>query len=372
MTYPSKSVIALLVLLISVVVPFSALAQDEPVTIIDGLNNPRGIFIGEGGTLYVTEAGTGGDIPTVGVFGPDSPTNAGSTGTVLAILPDGTVRTTLYGFPSLNMGGEVVGLSDILIAGDTIWLATAQGPVPGQGNADNPFTYAVIGIDSTTMRIRHFIDLYAFEQENNPDGDIIDSQPVDVAVSEDGVVYIADAGANAVLQWSEADGISLFATWEDNPVPTTVAVTPEGNLLIGFLMGFPFPTDGSRIEPWSLDGELITTYTGLTSVVDVQVEDDGTIYAVEFARFGDLGWEPASGRVVTVSEAGVLPLMENLNFPYGLALGANGEKALVLGSSGEPGSGSVIGVGMSMPEVSESSGTEASEPASTPEVSSGG
>src|SRR5690606_7938571 len=119
------------------------------------------------------------------------------------------------------------------------------------------------------------------------------------------------------------EGTSIFAAWdgEDNPVPTTIELGIDGFLYIGFLTGFPFPEGGSRIELWSTDGELVDTYTGLTTVVDILVDDMGVIYATEYGVFGDQGF--GLGRVVMVTDEGITPVAENLPAPWGLAKDAD-------------------------------------------------
>jgi sugar lactone lactonase YvrE len=138
----------------------------------------------------------------------------------------------------------------------------------------------------------------------------------------------------------------VFASWsvDDNPVPTTVAVGPDGSVYVGFLTGFPFPSEASRIEVYSPEGELAQTFEGLTMVTDLLLGDDGTLYAVQMAdSFGDQGFNPESGSVVAVSEDGIVPVVEGLNFPYGLALTPDGGLVVSLNAAfGEPGTGMVI------------------------------
>ena len=129
-------------------------------------------------------------------------------------------------------------------------------------------------------------------------------------------------------------------------MPTSIDFGPDGDLYVGFLSGFPFATEGSRIERWSPDGELVEGYEGLTLVTDVLVDDDGVIYAVEHAAgFGDRGFIPDSGRVVTVSpDSGITPLLEGLRTPYGLAQAPDGRLVVSVASADATGTGMVIAV----------------------------
>lgn len=281
-------------------------------SVAQGLNNPRGLFIDENGTLYIAEAGRGGDIPGQGQFGPAM---FGGTAQIVTIGADGTQSALLTSLPSRDENGETIGAQAVAVDGDRLWVAL------GQGDLRTPFTFSVVGLDRETLRVQVVIDVYAAEASQNPDGDVIDSNPVDVEVGPDGYLYIVDAGANTVWRWSEENTGGLlepFAVWMDNAVPTSIDFDLFGDAYIGFLTGFPFPEGGSRVERWSADGELIESYPGLTTVVNVAVGSDGSVYAVEFARFGDRGWTPNTGRVVLVTAEGIYPVAEGLNLPYGL------------------------------------------------------
>lgn len=282
-------------------------AQD---VVVDGLNNPRQLaFNAATGEVYVAEAGTGGSLAVQGNFGPAM---AGSTAQISVIASDGTVTTPITGLPSRNEGGEIVGASGVWFGGDLLWVTL------GQGALNNPFSYGVVALDpANSYRVVHFIDVYAAEASLNPDGDVIDSNPVDLAYNgTSGVLYIADAGCNCVWQWTEADGLGVFAAWDTNPVPTSVAIAPDG-VYVGFLTGFPFPAGGSTVEKYDADGTLVESYEGFTTVVDLLFAND-TLYAVEFAQFGEQGWTPETGRVVDVFSGTVY--YEGLNLPYGLIM----------------------------------------------------
>ncbi len=336
-------------------------AQDA---LVSGLHNPRGVFYDENGTLYIAEAGRGGDTSGQGAFGPAM---FGGTGQITVVGADGATSVLLANLPSRDEGGEVIGPSGMAIDGEILYIVLSQGDLR------TPFTYTIAALDRVSLRLRFAIDVYSAEAAQNPDGDIVDSNPVDVAVADDGTLYIADAGANTVWRWipnPDSSTLESFAVWTDSPVPTSIAIAENGDLLIGFLTGFQFPEGGSRIERWSSTGELLETYTGLSTVVDVQVATDGTVYAVEIARFGDMGWIPNTGRVVSVSANGITPVMENLNFPYGLAQAPDGSWVVGINSAYVgAGTGAVIRVGAG--GTGDSAGAvDDAQPVTTPEAGS--
>jgi hypothetical protein len=221
--------------------------------------------------------------------------------------------------------------------------------------AEGALTMSLVEIDRATGELKQAVDLSAYEQENNPDSSQERvSNPADLALAPDGKLYIADASGNTVLLWTADTGLQLFASWPvtdspDDPqaVPTGVAVGPDGDVYISFLSGFPFPRNGARIERYSADGTLKETYADLTLVTDVLVTDDGTVYAVEMADgFGDAGYNANSGRVIKIVDGVEAPVLEGLNYPYGLAQNADGALFVTVNSAFlPPDSGAVIPVG---------------------------
>lgn len=325
-----RKVLLLLTLGALLLIGGAANAQDN---IAEGLNNPRHVaYDGATGMLYIAESGFGGDIPVQGAFGPAL---AGSSSQITIIDAEGEI-TALSGFPSRNEGGEVVGASGVAVANGTLWVAVAQG------TRSNPYTYSVLGLDiANDYRIVHSIDIWSAEASLNPDGGDLDSNPVDVAYNGTSeTLYIADAGCNCIWAWTAADGISVFVTWtaEENPVPTSVEVSPDG-LYVGFLTGFPFAAGSARVEQYDDEGTLVETYEGFSTIVDLLFAND-TLYAVEFAAFGEQGWTPETGRVVDVFSGEVYA--EGLNLPYGIAMTDEQLVIAVNTAYGEPDSGMVI------------------------------
>jgi sugar lactone lactonase YvrE len=362
-----------LTLLVAAALP--TLAQDEASPVIaDGLNNPRGIFYAADGTLYIAEAGLSGDLQADSNFGPVS---YGLTARVLAVAPEGGEPTVVADALLSSNGFEnIIGVNAVYVTNAGMrWLVLGNAPENAVGRK------AGVLIIDPDDNVVGFIDLGAYESQNNPDNDFPVSNPSDIDYGQNGNFYVIDASGNTLYTITAEAAINVFHVWEDLPVPTTVAVAPDGSLYVSFLTAFPFDIGGSRIEHWSASGELIETFEGLSLVTDVLVGDDGTVYAVEFATdFGDQGYEPDSGAVVTVSAAGITPLAEGLNYPYGLAMSPDGTLVVSINSAFvEPGSGAVVTVsgaaaGAVVPEATPEAGVEAPEatPEATPEASAGG
>lgn len=316
-------------------VPSTAFAQDDMSgeVLAEGLRNPRNFTFDADGNIYVAEAGLGGsELTTNG-----DPYGASSQITMIDI--DGNSSVIVRGLISYREGNSL-GAHDIAVTDESIWLLLGE-----TSDFTIPFTHALVELSRETGRVKTWVDLLELELNEDPDGNPNQqSNPTDFEVLDDGSILIANAGCNCLMAWSAEAGLSVAAVWDfenDNPVPTSVDVGPDGDIYVGFLTGFPFPQEGSRIERWS-GGELVQTYEGLTAITSVLVTEDGTIYATELGVF-DQGWQP--GRVVMVSEDGITPVLEDLMQPYGLAQAPDGTIAVAIGTMG-PDNGMIVAVPM--------------------------
>lgn len=319
----------------------------EPPTAVvaSGLAQPRQMTYDADGNLYVAEAGVGGD--TMLAIDAENAIAAGLSSQISRVDADGDQSVVLPGLPSFatspgNNGFR--GGQGILITDDAYWVAFGEGPVALYGL---PFLRSVVKFDRETWRIEEIIDTgTAALDAGQPSPDAVNSDPTDLAIAADGTLFIADAGCNCLWTWTTADGLQPFNFWdeEDNPVPTGVAIGPDGDIYVSFLSGFPFEPESTRIERWSAAGELVNTFGGLTLVTDVHVGDDGTVYAVEFASgLGDRGFNPDSGRVVAISDDGeITTLLDGLRQPYGLAQAPDGSLVVSINASGDLGRNGMV------------------------------
>jgi hypothetical protein len=313
-----KLLVALLVLS---AVAFPALAQDMPPLpgeeIIGGLDAPRGIAFDGAGNLIVAVAGNGGETQlTLPSPEGESVMQLGLTGRIVSVAPDGTSADLIPGFPSYAAPGETTGLYRAIPNGDSLWVIFSG---TGPQTVGAFWTDTIAEIDMTTMATVNVINFNGFEAANDPDGNGYDSNVTDLAWGADGTMYIVNAGMNALLSWTEADGLATVAAWPDNSVPTAVEVADDGSLYVGFL-GAELAPGAGKVEHWA-DGELVETFGGLNAVTDILLDGD-TLYAVELVLFTEEG--PGPGRVVTVNAEGATPVVEGLLAPFALAQDAEG------------------------------------------------
>ncbi|MBK8021497.1 MAG: hypothetical protein IPK19_08710 [Chloroflexi bacterium] len=90
----------LILMLVLGIMTGAAVAQDEDV-VATGLNNPRNVFLAADGTLYIAEAGAGGDSEVQGPFGPAA---GGLTGQVSAVTADGETAVIVPELVSMDAG----------------------------------------------------------------------------------------------------------------------------------------------------------------------------------------------------------------------------------------------------------------------------
>jgi hypothetical protein len=318
-----RSLFFALFIIVTLLIPSTVLAQDDMGEVLaEGLRNPRNFTFDADGNMYIAESGiTGGEMT-----GEGDPFGASSR--ILMVAPDGSSEIVVQGLISFREG-NTLGATDVHVTDDSIWILLNE-----TADFSILYTHALIEVSRETGRIQTWVDLLELELNDDPDGnDNQQSNPIDFEVLDDGSVLIANAGCNCLMAWSAEAGLSVAVVWgfeDDNPVPTSVEIGPDGDVYVGFLSGYPWPEGSARIERWS-DGELVHTYEGLTAITGLLVTDDGTIYATEFGAFNQ-GWGP--GRVVMVSEDGITPVLEDLTQPFGLAQAPDGTVAVAVGATG--------------------------------------
>ncbi|MBZ0279299.1 MAG: ScyD/ScyE family protein [Anaerolineae bacterium] len=334
-----KSILFLIMILSLTVAVVPTFAQDEGVAFASGFAFPRGLAFDVDGNLFVAEAGAGGDKIVTEVEG--AQITAGLTSQVSMVAPDGTVSVVIGNLSSafLPFEGAGLGVQRAYPVGDSIWLVLSE-----HQNL-TVFSDAIVEVDRATGRVKHYIDLLAHEQANNPDEtEEIYSNPSDIAMGPDGKLYIIDTGANALLGWTEEEGLTTVHAWTEATVPTAIEFAEDGSFYVGFL-GIGIAPGAGHIEHWSADGStLIETFSNLTAVTDILLAQDGSLYAVQLlTEMTEQGPNPISGNVVKVTAEGATPVAEGLYTPFGLAQDADGNLYVSVGSAfAEPTAGEIL------------------------------
>lgn len=324
--------------------PAAAATEPDHDVIASGLDNPRHLQFGADGTLYVAEAGRGGDLACAD--GPEGGTVCfGLTGAITAITGDEQVRvvTDLPSSADPATGGQAIGPSDVAETDGGLLLTVGLGADPAQRDALPP-ELADLGrlllADPDVGSVGRLADIAGFEATANPDGALPDSNP-NAVLAGDGVAVVVDAGGNSLLAVTD-DGIEVLATFAPRPQPVTVPI-PDGPplgteipadavptsvaaaqdaLVVGELTGFPFAPGGAQL--YRVGDDVSVQARGFTNVVDVEVDGNGTVYVVELASGGLLSVPPGeapTGRLVRVgNDGGPAETVAELPAPGGVAI----------------------------------------------------
>lgn len=288
----------------------------------------------------------------------------------LATAPDGSLLVADAGAGIVELRKargrlivELPGVTDMGPIGRGSMWAVSGG---GEGDTAGKLFHVSHG------RTRTIADLIAFEEEFNPDGGVIESNPFDVAKLSGGRALVADAAGNDLLVVDRKGNIDWVATFPQelvstddikelvgcpNPppefeeicdlppmmpadsVPTSVTIGPDGAYYVGELKGFPAPRNESRVwrvERGARHAECGTSPAcsvvadGFTSIIDLSSGRDGTVYVTEFDEASWFAVEIGKGEGGTVNECNpgswsCSELATGLLMPIATTVGKRGE-----------------------------------------------
>ncbi len=312
--------------------------------IATGLNNPRGIALGEGNTpvLYVTEAGLGSGNSVDGVQ-----LGVGPTGSITSISRPGSSHPSASRIVSgLASSAAIEGGSLEALGPDGIsaWghgsksgyvaIIGAAGE-PGLGElvkatgTHAPVTIADVGAAGLAWSAQYVGESWASPQ-------FPDSDPYGVLVTK-GHTYVVDAATNTLDEVLASGDVNVLAhfphTEYSDSVPTCVAQGPDGALYVGtlaladFFVAGPGTAKVYRVDPKATVPNDISTIlsvatvwaTGFSTITGCTFDKRGNFYAVEMFT-GDVVKvpfaHPASGRSVIGSG--------QLDLPNGVAVDEEG------------------------------------------------
>ena len=298
--------------------------------VASGLTNPRGFTWDDNGSLYVALAGSGGvneateEAPTTQAIGPflGGPTAA------VAMIEDGCPTAVVTGLPSTRDAlGGILGADDVAFLGGDLYVAV-DGGGPVHGNPDQPSGVYRVGEDGDAELVA---DFSAWMRENPVDHPPADDDPDAgayrmVADEDAGALWVVEPNNGQVVSVTPDGEITRIADLsEGHPVPSAIAAAPEGGVYIGNLTAVPFPDGAAKVIHVAEDGTTHDVWTGLTTVVDVAVGDDGTLYALEMST-GNLDEPPfltfGTGRVVRQTGDDSLEVVaEGFMLPIALEIG---------------------------------------------------
>jgi hypothetical protein len=303
------------------------------VVVASGLVNPRGFTWGPDGAIYVAMAGNGGpndateQAPTSEILGPFK---GGPSASVVRI-ENGCPVTVAGGLPSTMTGtGEVLGADDVAFLGGELYVGV-DGGGPVHGNPDQPAGVYRVNDDGSTEVVA---DLSAWVRAN-PVANIppdLDPDAAGYALAADeanGLLWVGDPNSGQILTVTPDGTVTRVADVSaGHPVPTRMALAPDGGIYVGTLTAVPFPDGAAKVMKVAPDGTVTDVWTGLTAVVAVAVGADGTLYALELSTSNlqePPFLVPGSGKVVRQTGPDTAEeVATGLMLPIAMAFGPDG------------------------------------------------
>ncbi len=320
------------------------------------LNNPRKLYLGADGALYVVEAGIGGRDKCLGSG--SARVCIGLTGSITRVR-NGSQRRVVTGLWS-GAGPDrqqAQGPADVVVRRGTYYVLLQNGSITPKGfNALGPDGATAGDLISTPPGKAVpsvLFNFAAFEADRNPDrgagpGTKLGSPPIDSNpygfVEYRGGFAVVDAGGNDLLWISPKGAVSVLAVFPTRrakltkalaaragipsatsiavqAVPSTVVVGPDGALYVGELTGWPFARGTARV--WRVvPGKQKTVYaSGFTNISDLAF-DGPDLLVLEMADRGLLDpRSPGALTRVAPDAKRTLVARAGLVAPTGLAVG---------------------------------------------------
>jgi len=299
--------------------------------IATGLNNPRGVALGDHDTVYVAEAGLGaGNAIDGAVIG------IGQTGSITRVKHAGsaspTVKRVVTGLWSTagaqGLSIQTLGLDGIAVKGHHEIVG-----IMGKSNVAGTNLGSLVRIHGN--KSRNLADVGAFDYawtetyQNEAWASAPYSNPYAVALVGK-KTYVVDAGANTVDEVLNNGTVRVIARLSDqgtrNAAPTCIAVGPDRALYVG---EYKYGSSASvwRIDPKATNPDDLDTVlnvatvwaTGFKTITGCAFDKQGTFYASQYAE-GNIQTaafaDPTTGRtLIGVGE---------LDKPQGIAVANDG------------------------------------------------
>ena len=312
-----------------------------------GLEGPRGLAFGPDGTLYVAEAGLGGE--TVGncvqVIPPIGPYKGGLTARISKVDTKQNVTTLTSGLPSaVGATGAVLGVADVTFLNGDLYAVLAGG---GCSHGNAAFPNQILKVNTKTgnwtsvanlsQALLNFPAKYTSPDDYEPDGTWYGM------ISSQGSLYTVEPNHGqlfSVTPWGKVQEVIDVSASQGHIVPTSLVMT-DGVFYVGNLNLFPIDPQWAKVmtiannvyAPNPLPGfgnlfggfgqwNIVSSKAGFTTIVSMKIGPDGLLYVLELSDFAAKGPTPGMGKVIRVKRSGDLQeVVTGLSFPTGMTFG---------------------------------------------------
>ena len=277
-------------------------------TLASGLENPMGLGTDRQGNIWVTTTGTGVD-----------------DAKVIVIKPNGEKYDAIINLSSFinKLSGELHGAAHLLL--DKGILYVLSGNYLYKANVTN-FKPGDTPLDAATIP---FEDIGAFVLSYDFINDAEDTHPYNLTKGPGGDLFIADAGANAILHRTSPGVYSVLAEIPGytNPTPVgppVVQSVPTSLLydghqfLVTTLTGFPFLDGQATVFKVSKSGAVSVHQQGFTTLMDIAEGGYSGRLVMQHSQFGPTGFIPNTGALIWANGSSTQLLTGTLNMPVAL------------------------------------------------------
>ncbi|GAB2564064.1 hypothetical protein GCM10027085_65070 [Spirosoma aerophilum] len=270
-----------------------------------GLVAPLGVETDGKGQVWVTQAGSG----------------TANDGQLSMITPEGKVWPVVTGFTSqVSPEGAVFGLNHLLLQGTTLYLVHGvEGRLYSFDiTSFQPGNPPVSAQSLTYEAVGEFVKAYPFADDTDA------SDLFNLTIGPGGDLFIVDAAANAIIRRNATThALSVFATIPPiiTPGADTLEAVPTGivfdgqRFLVSNFTGYPYPGGRATIYQYDLQGNESTYQTGLTTLTDLELDENQQPLVLEYGTWTGQGFADQSGTIVRSTSQGNTRLLSGLNFP---------------------------------------------------------